>query len=62
MSRTAVQRLKTITRLCFHLQNKEIADRLGVSQPVGEKIPHTAYAKLGIHKRTVDIVVWKSLE
>ncbi len=52
--------IRTLDLLTCILENKEIADELGVSVPVAEKILRNVFKKLGVHKRAEAILLWKS--
>ncbi len=52
--------IRTLDLLARILENKEIADELGVSVPVAEKILRNVFKKLGVHKRAEAILLWKS--
>ncbi|HEX7861104.1 MAG TPA: LuxR C-terminal-related transcriptional regulator [Verrucomicrobiae bacterium] len=44
-----------------HLENKEIAHALGISQPLVLKLIRSAYAKLSVTRRTEAAVLWSKL-
>ena len=52
--------VRALDLLARILENKEIADELGVSVPVAEKILRNVFKKLGVHKRAEAILLWKS--
>ncbi len=52
--------VRTLDLLAACLENKEIADKLGVSVPVAEKILRNVFKKLGVHKRAEAILFWRS--
>jgi len=54
--------IRTLDLLADCLENKEIAGELGVSGPVAAKIIRTIFLKLGVHRRTEAILLWKSLK
>ena len=54
--------IRALDFLAAYLENKEIANELGVSVPVAEKILRNLFKKLGVHKRAEAILQWKSLE
>jgi len=54
--------IRTLDLLARFLENKQIADELGVSVPVAEKILRNVFKKLGVHKRAEAIQLWKPLE
>ena len=51
---------RTLDLLARILENKEVADELGVSVPVAEKILRNVFKKLGVRKRAEAILLWKS--
>ncbi len=54
--------VRTLDSLAGCLENEEIANELGVSGPVAAKIIRTVFLKLGVHRRTEAILLWKSLK
>jgi DNA-binding CsgD family transcriptional regulator len=52
--------IRTLDLLAGILENKEIANELGVSVPVAEKILRNVFRKLGVHKRAEAILLWKT--
>ncbi len=60
--RLSARETRTLDLLGRFLQNKEIADELGVSLPVAEKTIRRLFLKFGAHRRAEVIVIWKSLE
>jgi len=53
--------IRTLDLLAGCLENKEIANELGVSMPVAAKCIRRVFLKLGVHRRTEAILRWKSL-
>jgi DNA-binding NarL/FixJ family response regulator len=52
--------VRTLDLLARCLENKEIADELGASVPVAEKVLRNVFKKLGVHKRAEAILLWNS--
>ncbi|MCI0534142.1 MAG: helix-turn-helix transcriptional regulator [Verrucomicrobiales bacterium] len=52
--------VQTLELLAVFLQNKEIADRLGVSIPVTEKILRNVFRKLGVRTRAEAVAIWNA--
>lgn len=52
----------TLDFLATFLQNKEIADRLGLSVPLTKKILRNVFRKLGVHSRAEALELWRSAQ
>jgi DNA-binding NarL/FixJ family response regulator len=52
--------IRTLDLLARILENKEIANELGVSMPVAAKIIRRVFLKLDIHRRTEAVLLWTS--
>jgi DNA-binding NarL/FixJ family response regulator len=56
--RLATREVEVLDLLVCFLPNKVIADRLGVSMPLIQKLLHSAFEKLGAHTRSEAIAIW----
>ena len=50
--------VRVLDALSRHLQNKEIADELGLSVPLAQKLIRRVYGKLGVVRRAEAIEAW----
>jgi DNA-binding NarL/FixJ family response regulator len=53
--------VRTLDLLSGFLDNKEIAEELGVKTPLAEKILRNVFNKLNVRRRTEAVVLWNSL-
>jgi DNA-binding NarL/FixJ family response regulator len=53
--------VKVLDLLARHLENKEIAENLSLSEPLVRKMVRSVYSKLGVRRRTEAAVFWSKL-